>query len=134
LQAFDARGVAGPRHVTSAYLHMQRALTTGRTRLRDHGAILAVYLAGTDQLERALGRVGLQADTREIVLVRSPAGELSEVLRSLGFSASPPQEAQGPTEETLRRLGIDVPASGGVPRERWELLVLEQTAMVDLPR
>jgi len=132
LQMFDARAVAGQRHVASAFLHAKRALDEGRARLKDLGASMALYLAGIDQLERALKRVGLSDDTRRFVIVVSPARELDTVLDALHLSRTPEMFTPGPTEDTMERLGIEKSLLSAVPREEWELLALENVALVDL--
>lgn len=133
LQAFDARGVAGPRAVRSAYLHMRRAMTGRRIRLRDPGAVMALYLAGTDQLERALGRVGLQPDTARAVIVSVPAAPVRELMARMSFAPIEEPPAGVPSLETLQRIGVPEDLIRSTPPERWEMLVLEHIAAVDLP-
>jgi tRNA threonylcarbamoyladenosine modification (KEOPS) complex Cgi121 subunit len=132
LQMFDARAVAGPRHVASAFLHAKRALDEGRARLKDLGAAMALYLAGIDQLERALKRVGLSDDTRSFVIVATPARELDSVLESLHLTKAPEIFESGPTMDTMERLGVQKSLLSTVPQEKWELLAMEGVALVDL--
>ncbi|HKV90619.1 MAG TPA: KEOPS complex subunit Cgi121, partial [Thermoplasmata archaeon] len=66
---FDARAIAGERHVLSAWAHVGRARARGEVRLRDRGAELALFIAGDDQLPRALGKVGFQDDSGQLVVV-----------------------------------------------------------------
>ncbi len=134
VQAFDARGVAGPRHVESAYLHMRRAMNGRRIRLRDPGAVFAIYLSGTDQFERALARVGLQADTEVAVFVSAPAADLKADLERFGFDPVTPPILGELSPDLLQRLGIDARLIKDTPPALREHLVLEHVAMVDLPR
>src|SRR5580658_1847674 len=66
---FDARAIAGERHLLSAWAHLGRSRTRGESRLRDRGAELALYVAGDDQLPRALEKVGVTDTTEEFVLL-----------------------------------------------------------------
>jgi tRNA threonylcarbamoyladenosine modification (KEOPS) complex Cgi121 subunit len=132
LQMFDARAVAGTRHVASAFLHAKRALEEGRARLNDLGAAMMLYLAGTDQLERALKRVGLCEDTRTLVIVASPSRELDSVMDALRLTQAPEVLAGKPTADTMERLGIQRSTLSILPLEDWELLALESVALVDL--
>ncbi len=134
VQAFDARGAASPRHIESAYLHMRRAMNGRRIRLRDPGAVLAIYLSGADQLERALARVGLQADTEVAVFVSAPAMDLSADLERIGFVEVTPPMPKVLSPDLLQRLGIEASLIAGTPPSLREHLVLEHVAMVDLPR
>ncbi len=131
LQAFDRRAVAGPRHLESAYAHARRATSVGRGRVRDPGALTALYLAGTDQLERAIRRVGLDGETREVVLVAAPARDLRTLLAALGWPPAKEPLPEAPSESTLERLGIERPRYAGRPASERESLVLEHVAMVD---
>ncbi len=129
---FDARGIAGEAHLLSAWAHLGRARARGEARLRDRGAELALYVAGDDQLPRALGRVGIAADTETFVLVverpRSPA----ELLGVFGLVEDARVYPKPPDAATLDRLGIGPDERGAVPSSAWEGLVLERVALLEL--
>src|ERR1700730_13612907 len=57
---FDARSIAGERHLLSAWAHLGRSRARGENRLRDRNAEFALFVAGDDQLPRALAKVGFQ--------------------------------------------------------------------------
>ena len=129
---FDARAIAGERHVLSAWAHLGRARARGESRLRDRGAELALYLSGDDQLPRALAKVGVSAATEQFVLIvekpRDPRSLLAEFILDEDPSAFP-----RPTDEiTLERLGIEAADRASVPRASWEALVLERVALLEL--
>jgi tRNA threonylcarbamoyladenosine modification (KEOPS) complex Cgi121 subunit len=132
-QLLDKRGVAGWRHLASAILHLERERVQRSHRLSDPGAILCLYLAGTHQLHAAMNRVGLSESTREIVVVahHDPGGRA--VLQKEGWTVREPSFPDIPRPETLGRLGIPFAVVERVPERERELLVLEWTALVDLP-
>ena len=66
---FDARAIAGERHLLSAWAHLGRARGRGEVRLRERGAEFALYVAGDDQLPRALAKVGVSDTTEQFVVV-----------------------------------------------------------------
>ena len=129
---FDARAIAGERHLLSAWAHLGRARARGETRLRDRGAELALYVAGDDQLPRALGKVGIGDATEQFVVVAERPLDPAELLPRFGLEADASAYPRSPDEAALDLLGISTIERATVPRDRWEALVLERVAMLDL--
>jgi|GEM_PF-418364 len=129
---FDARAIAGERHLLSAWAHLGRSREHGEPRLRDRGAEFALYVAGEDQLGRALAKVGVAADTERFVLVAERPLEIEPLLARFSLVVDPDAYPVPPSEATLDRLGIGAADRATVPPSSWEGLVLERVAMVDL--
>jgi tRNA threonylcarbamoyladenosine modification (KEOPS) complex Cgi121 subunit len=129
---FDARAIAGERHLLSAWAHMGRTRARGESRLRDRAAELALYVAGDDQLPRALSKVGVADDSREFVLLVERPRELDVVLATLGLVRDDAIYPRPAREETLERLGVSHAERDAVPRSAWEGLVLERVALLEL--
>lgn len=129
---FDARAIAGERHLLSAWAHLGRARARGEERLRDRGAELALYIAGDDQLPRALSKVGATEGTQQFVLVAERPRDPVELLPRFGLEADPLAYPRTPDADTLDRLGIGTPERTAVPESAWEGLVLERVALLDL--
>jgi len=129
---FDARAVAGDRHLLSAWAHLGRSRSRGESRLRDRGAEFALYVAGDDQLPRALQKVGVSADAEQFVLVAEKPLDPAELLGRFHLVTDPTAYPRPVDETTLDRLGIDAVERSVVPRSAWEGLVLERVALVDL--
>ncbi|MEM0128580.1 MAG: KEOPS complex subunit Cgi121 [Thermoplasmata archaeon] len=129
---FDAEAIAGERHLLSAWAHLGRSRREGAQRLRDRGAELALYVAGDDQLGRALAKVGVHEGTTQFVLLVERPRSLAEVREAFGLRPDPTAYPRPPTEATLERLGISAAEREIVPRSAWEALVLERVALVDL--
>ena len=129
---FDARSVAGERHLLSAWAHLGRARARGEGRLRDRGAELALYLAGDDQLPRALEKVGVSATTEEFVVVAERPLDPRDLLPRFDLVEEPNAFPRAADEVTLERLGVSEIERATVPRDRWEALVLERVALLDL--
>jgi tRNA threonylcarbamoyladenosine modification (KEOPS) complex Cgi121 subunit len=132
LALFDARGIAGERHLLSAWAHLGRGRARGESRLRDRSAEFALYVAGDDQLPRALAKVGVAADTEEFVLVAERPREPGPLLDAFELVADPSVYPRPPTEAVLERLGITAVERQVVPASAWEGLVLERVAFVEL--
>jgi tRNA threonylcarbamoyladenosine modification (KEOPS) complex Cgi121 subunit len=129
---FDARAIAGERHLYSAWAHLGRSRGRGESRLRDRGAELALFVAGDDQLPRALEKVGVSDATEEFVLVAEKPRETDALLARFDLVADATVYPRPPTEATLDRLGITPPERESVPPAAWEGLVLERVALVEL--
>jgi len=129
---FDADAVAGERHLLSAWAHLGRARGRGESRLRDRGAEFALYVAGDDQLPRALAKVGVSDATERFVLVVEKPREIETILERFELVADPTVYPRPPSAATLERLGVAPEERTVVPSSAWEALVLERVALVDL--
>jgi tRNA threonylcarbamoyladenosine modification (KEOPS) complex Cgi121 subunit len=129
---FDARAIAGERHLYSAWAHLGRSRGRGENRLRDRGAELALFVAGDDQLPRALEKVGVSESTEEFVLVAEKPHDPTALLERFGLVADPTVYPRPTTSGVLDRLGIGVAERTAVPPTAWEGLVLERVALVEL--
>lgn len=129
---FDARAVASERHLLSAWAHLGRARTRGESRLRDRGAEFALYVAGDDQLPRALGKVGVTDTTEEFLLVAEKPRTPRELLAQFSLVEDPSLFPRPVEASVLDRLGIENAERSTVPPECWEGLILERVALLDL--
>ena len=129
---FDARAVAGERHLLSAWAHLGRARSRGESRLRDRSAELALYVAGDDQLPRALEKVGVSDETEQFVVVAERPLEPRDLLSRFDLEEDASAYPRAVDEVTLDRLGVTPPERSAVPPERWEALILERVALLEL--
>ncbi|MGA8274705.1 MAG: KEOPS complex subunit Cgi121 [Thermoplasmata archaeon] len=129
---FDAGAVAGERHLLSAWAHLGRSRGRGETRLRERGAEFALYVAGEDQLPRALARVGVSDTTEQFVVVAERPLDPAELVGRFGLVPDPTAYPRPVDADTLGRLGITEVERAAVPPSAWEGLVLERVALVDL--
>ena len=129
---FDAHAVAGERHLLSAWAHLGRARGRGESRLRDRGAEFALFVAGDDQLPRALAKVGVSDSTEQFVMVAERPQDPALLLSRFDLTADPSAYPRPVDVALLERLGIDAAERSAVPPTGWEGLVLERVALLDL--
>jgi tRNA threonylcarbamoyladenosine modification (KEOPS) complex Cgi121 subunit len=129
---FDARSIGGERHLLSAWAHLGRARSRGESRLRVRGAEFALWVAGDDQLPRALQKVGFADGTEGFVLVAERPREIAPLLETFGLVADESVYPKMTDAQTLERLGISAEERGAVPTSAWEGLVLERVALLEL--
>src|SRR5208282_2132312 len=113
---FDARAVAGERHLLSAWAHLGRSRGRGESRLRDRGAELALYVAGDDQLPRALEKVGVSDASGEFVVVAEKPRDPAALLPRFDLLADSAVYPRAVDETTLDRLGITRAEREAVPQ------------------
>ncbi|HTT26564.1 MAG TPA: KEOPS complex subunit Cgi121 [Thermoplasmata archaeon] len=128
----DARGVVGERHLLSAWAHLGRSRARGETRLRDRGAEFLLFVAGDDQLPRALAKVGVASDTERFVLVGERPREPGPLLGEFGLVEDADAYPRAAGAEALDRLGISEEERRPMPPDAWEGLVLERVALLEL--
>ena len=129
---FDALAIGGERHLLSAWAHLGRSRSRGESRLRDRGAEFALYVAGDDQLPRALEKAGVSDTTEQFVVVAERPLDPSALLSRLGLLEDPTAYPRPVDAATLERLGVSAAERDAVPSAQWEGLVLERVALVDL--
>ncbi|MCI4351469.1 MAG: hypothetical protein L3K15_08165 [Thermoplasmata archaeon] len=129
---FDAAAIGGERHLLSAWAHLGRARSRGTTRLRDRSAELALFVAGDDQLPRALAKVGFTDRTEQFVLVTERPRAVEPLLAALGLESDPTAFPRDVDEALLDRLGIEPAERAAITPAGWEGLILERVALVDL--
>jgi tRNA threonylcarbamoyladenosine modification (KEOPS) complex Cgi121 subunit len=129
---FDARSIAGERHLLSAWAHLGRSRGRGEERLRDRSAEFALFVAGDDQLPRALEKVGFQDSSEAFVVVGERPRVPAEVLTALGLLEDASAYPRPVDAATLDRLGITAEDRQIVPPSSWEGLVLERIALLEL--
>ena len=128
----DADAIGGERHLLSAWAHLGRARARGEGRLRDRAAEFALYVAGDDQLPRALAKVGVSDSTEGFVLVAEKPRSVSQLLIRFDLDPDPTVYPRPPGESTLERLGITESDRATVSRSSWEGLILERVALIEL--
>jgi tRNA threonylcarbamoyladenosine modification (KEOPS) complex Cgi121 subunit len=129
---FDACAVAGERHLLSAWAHLGRARGRGESRLRDRGAEFALFVAGDDQLPRALAKVGVSDATEQFVLVAERPLDPTTLLERFDLAPDPSAYPRPVDAALLDRLGIEAAERSAVPPTGWEGLVLERVALLEL--
>ena len=129
---FDAAAIAGERHLLSAWAHLGRARARGEERLRDRSAEFALFVAGDDQLPRALAKIGISDASEQFVVVVERPRDPEETVKAFGLDPDPTAYPRHPSAALLDRLGIDAADRSAVPESAWEGLVLERVALLEL--
>ncbi|ELY59127.1 KEOPS complex Cgi121-like subunit [Natronococcus amylolyticus DSM 10524] len=135
LQAFDARYVAGPRHLERAVELADRSIERGENVARDRAVEILLYAAGRRQIDRALEMGVGEGENRAVVLADGgdEAAALEDV-RKLAAFAGTASTLEAPDGETLqeffeipdRERAVTGATLGALVRERVALLEVEK--------
>ncbi len=136
IQAFDARYVAGRRHLQRAVELADRATERGENVARDRAVEILLYAAGRRQIDRALEMGVAEGETRAVVVVDGEGDEAGtlESLRELASFVAAEPTLEEYDEGTLcsffaitdaERAATDA-SLGDLVRERVALLEVEK--------
>ena len=129
VQLLDARLVVGRDHLTSAFEHAERAMREGTNVARTLAVEFVLYASGERQINDALAKMGIRADTTEFALVVF-GGDPEQALTA--FRLTRDDAVLGATPAKLRSFGFSPAELLSVPPDRQADLVLERVALVDL--
>lgn len=135
LQAFDARYVAGPRHLERAVELADRSIDRGENVARDRAVEILLYAAGRRQIDRALEMGVGEGENRAVVLADGgDEAAALEGVRELEAFADTESTLERPDEKTIQEF-FEIPdreraatdaSLGALVRERVALLEVEK--------
>lgn len=131
VQAFDARYVAGRRHLERAVALADRAIERGENVARDRAVEILLYAAGRRQIDRAL-EMGLSAgENRAVVLV--DGGDETEAIEELRGLVEPGATIGG-DEAVIERFFEITDAEREATDASLEDLVCERVALLEVEK
>lgn len=122
--------VYGRDHLLHAASLAKRAVEQGRARSADVATETMLYAAGERQIHKAIARMGLAEGMRHVAAVSIEPGRLDELAMQERWIRDDAVMDGG--EAVLDAFGITEKERAMVPRERWQDLVLERVALVDV--
>ncbi|MEA2055830.1 MAG: KEOPS complex subunit Cgi121 [Candidatus Thermoplasmatota archaeon] len=136
IQVFDADMVFGKNHLVSAYNHAKRAFENGTNTTKSIEMELLLYASGERQLKLAIPKMGVKKGNVNIALVfidstdKRIDNKINEfVLESLLKKNDKVLEG---SLNTLEKFGLDGSEIKTVAKDKYEDLILEKVAMVDI--
>ena len=139
IQCFDARYVAGERHLRRATTLAERAIDRGQAVANDPAVEILLYAAGRRQINRAL-EMGVSTGSHEVVAVVTGGDEASAADRFEAVcaeSAVDGTEIEGRTDgdpETLKSFFDISDAELAVVDVDLEAVVLERVALLEVEK
>lgn len=137
IQAFDADLIYGKNHLISAVEHAKRAMDRKTNTTNSLEKEILLYAAAERQLKLAIPKIGVKEDNRNIafVFVKNDKKDLPNkitggLLKILSLTRD--DKVLEGDENTLRRFGIKKNETKTVTKAKYEDLILEKVAMVDI--
>ncbi|HDO19698.1 MAG TPA: hypothetical protein ENG74_03125 [Thermoplasmatales archaeon] len=143
IQVMDADMVYSKNHVISAVHHAIRAFRNGTNSTRRLSMEIMLYAAGERQIGNAIRKMGIKEDSERLVFVfvsslpdigeasgRLDDNEARRIIADLGFELD--DGVIYGNKETLRKFGISDMEIRTVSKDKYEDLILEKVAMVDI--
>lgn len=131
VQGFDPRAVFDASHLEAAARRALRSHIQERGIARDVSVEMALYAAGTTQIDEALTRVGVPKTSQSVVLAGVGPDREKAVGDVLGWLALERGSFGGGGVEALGRVGIGEGVIEQAGEEAWASLVLEHVALLD---
>ena len=138
IQVFDAHLVYSRNHILSAISHAIRAIKEKRNRTNSLEMEILLYASGERQLKHAISKIGVkEGKNREIVLLILDTSHkynlpriTSKILRDLHIHQD--NSVINGNLETLIRFGIRQEEIDTIMKHKYEDLILEKIALVDI--
>ena len=136
VQAFDARYVAGPKHLERALTLADRALDRGTNVARDRAVEVLCYAAGRRQIDQALELGVTEGDTRAVFLVDGPdeTGSVRALEDTLSFEAVDTPLPWGRDEALIESYFSITAAERAATDATLEDLVCERVALLEVEK
>jgi len=142
-QVFNADMVYGENHLLSAAEHAIRAFRENTNVMRTLSMEVVLYAAGERQIGTALSKIGVtQGEGNYVFLIISSTPEIDEAKGSLKtedverfireYGMERDDSVLEGNENTLRRFGLSDEEIRTVEKDKYEDLILEKVAMVDV--
>ncbi|MEM0493461.1 MAG: KEOPS complex subunit Cgi121 [Candidatus Thermoplasmatota archaeon] len=143
LQAMNADMIYSKRHILSGTEHAIRALRENRNTMSTLAMELLLYIAGERQIKLAIDKIGVKNNTKKIALVS--ISDLSDITEARGRISSRDiknifnllklehdDSVLKGNKQTLIRFGLPMKEIETVSEDKYEGLILEKVAMVDI--
>ena len=136
IQAFDARYVAGRRHLERAVELADRAIDRGENVARDRAVEILLYAAGRRQIDRALEMGVSEGENRAVVVVDGEGDEVGavEALREMSAFVAEEPTLGTDDEETIRSYFAITDAERAATDATLADLVRERVALLEVEK
>jgi len=134
IQVFNAKMIYGEKHLVSAYEHAKRAIEEGSNTTNSIAMEVLLYASGERQLKLGIPKMGIKKGQATIAFVfigeKLTESLINEFLKSLDLSKED-KVLQG-NINTLKKFGISSQEIKTVKEDKYQDLILEKIAMVDI--
>jgi len=133
IQVFNADLIYGEKHLISAYEHAERAMEQKTNTTNSLEMEILLYAAGERQLKLAIPKMGVKKGKSNlaIVVVKSKSDKIIDNLLS-EFNLKRDDKVLEGDENTLKKFGLNQKEINTVTKAKYQNLILEKVALVDI--
>jgi len=133
-QALDADMVYGKKHIISAVEHAKRAITQKKNTTNSLGMEILLYASGERQLMLAIPKMGVKKGKSNVAFVFADGKISDNIIKDFleKVSLNRDDKVLEGNINTLKKFGINSEAISTVSKNKYEDLILEKVAMVDI--
>jgi KEOPS complex subunit Cgi121 len=135
LQLVDASKVYGKEHLELAAQKAIRAFEEGRNFGKTMAVEVLLYASGKRQISQAIKFMGMREGIKElgVIAITGPGKRIpADLPKLLGLEKC--DDVLVGSDDVLEAFGIGPQARKGVPKDRWNDLVLEKVALLDIEK
>lgn len=136
IQVFNADLIFGKNHIISAVKHAKRSIENKTNTTNSFEMEILLYASGERQLKLAIPKMGIKEENAKIVFTfvkekGAITDDLIIEILELLYLKRDDNIIEG-DEDTLKRFGINKTELETVSKDKYEDLILEKVAMVDI--
>ena len=135
IQLFDADLIFGEKHIISAFKHAKRSINQKTNTTNSLEMELMLYAAGERQLKLAIPKMGINEGKSNLAIVFiGKDGKLNQIVQSFfeHFKLKRDDKVLEGDENTLKKFGLTDEEIGTVAKAKYQDLILEKVALVDI--
>jgi len=135
IQVFNADLIYGDKHLISAYEHAARAIKQNRNTTNSLEMEILLYAAGERQLKIAIPKMGIRKGKSNLALIAvSKDKKLDPVIKNLlrEFNLERDDKLLEGNENTIKNFGLNKKEIETVNKNKYQDLILEKVALVDI--
>jgi len=135
IQVFNADLIYGEKHLISAFEHAKRAIEQKTNTTNSLEMEILLYAAGERQLKLAIPKMGFKKGKSNLaIIVVSKDKKIDKIVENLlsEFNLDKDDKLLEGDENTLKKFGLNQKEIKTVAKTKYQDLILEKVAMVDI--
>jgi len=135
IQVFNAEVIYGKKHLISAFEHAKRAIEQKTNTTNSLEMEILLYAAGERQLKLAIPKMGFKKGRSNLAIIAvSKDKKIDQIVEKLlsEFNLDRDDKLLEGDENTLKKFGLNQKEIKTVAKAKYQDLILEKVAMVDI--
>jgi KEOPS complex subunit Cgi121 len=135
IQVFNADLIFGEKHLISAYEHAVRSIKQNRNKTNSLEMEILLYAAGERQLKIAIPKMGFKkGESNLAIIIINKDKKLEKIIKNFldEFNLERNDNLLRGDESTLKKFGLKKKEMETVSKNKYQDLILEKVALVDI--